>query len=82
MIPGATYPQNILDQHAERERLVWIQQNTLLNSNRNNLCLVELELGSDPNNRTLLTEQAKLLVEISQGEFDLQMEVPIYMSEV
>jgi betaine-aldehyde dehydrogenase len=30
----------------------------------------------------LLTEQAKLLVEISQGEFDLKMDVPIYMSEV
>jgi hypothetical protein len=41
-----------------------------------------LELDSDPNNRNLLTEQAKLLVEISQGEFDLQMDVPIYISEV
>ena len=58
-----------------------MQQNTLLNANRNKLRLVNLELGNDPNNRTLLTEQAKLLVEISQGEFDLQVEVPIYMLE-
>ena len=59
-----------------------MQQNTLLNANWNNLLLVKLKLGSDPNNRTLLTEQAKLLVEIFQGEFNLQMEVPIYMSAV
>ena len=61
--------------------MVRIQQNTLLNANRNNLQLVELELTSDPNNRNLLSEQAKLSVTISQGEFDLQMEVLIFLSE-
>ena len=40
------------------------------------------ELNNDPNNRNLLSEPAKLLVNISQGEFDLQMEVPIHTSEV
>ena len=58
-----------------------MQQNTLLNANRNNLRLVELESSSDPNNRNLLTEQAKLFVKISQGEFDLQMDVP-FMTEM
>ena len=60
IIPGATYPQSILDLHTKWERFVRMQQNTLLNANRNNLRVVELELSSDPNNRNLLSEQAKL----------------------
>ena len=71
VIPGVTYPQSILHCHAKQERLVRMQQNTLLNAKGNNLQLVELELSSDPNNRTLLSKQAKLSVEISQGEFDI-----------
>ena len=81
IIPPPTFPQSVLDLHAEREVLVRNQQNILLNANRANLQLVEAELAIDPNNRTILSEKAKLSVEISQGEFDLKAEVPMVMTE-
>ena len=50
-------------------------------ANKANLQLVEAELLVAPTNRALLSEKAKLSVDISQGGYDLQVEVPIIMSE-
>ena len=53
----------------------------MLEANKANLQLVELELAESPNNRSLLSEKARLTVDISQGEYDLHAEVHIHMNE-
>ena len=81
IFPVAAYPQDVFDCHAEQVALVRMQQTTLLEANKAILQLVELESAESPNNRSFLSEKARLTVDISQGEYDLHAELPIHMNE-
>jgi hypothetical protein len=80
VLSAPTYSSVTLTCHVLQIMLVRTQQATMKTTRLSSRTSLEAEIANDPTNRTLVTELAKLINDISKGDFEAAQDVPVELT--